>query len=65
MIRLVIENLRPKIEHRFIFICQQTHIDAYGLEDKLSAWAPVFEAITDAVTVVVKLPGALDDKFLL
>jgi quercetin dioxygenase-like cupin family protein len=24
-----------------------------------------FEALTDAVTVVVKLPGALDDKFLL
>ena len=27
--------------------------------------ATAFEAITDAVTVVVKLPGALDDKFLL
>ena len=45
MIRLVIENLRPKTEHRFIFICQQTHIDAYGLEDKLSAWAPACKII--------------------
>tara|TARA_B110000967_G_C18898615_1_gene572734 strand:- start:1299 stop:2036 length:738 start_codon:yes stop_codon:yes gene_type:complete len=40
MIRLVIENLRPKTEHRFIFICQQAHIDAYGLVEKLGAWAP-------------------------
>ena len=45
MIRLVIENLRPKIDHRFIFICQQTHIDAYELEDKLSAWAPACKII--------------------
>ena len=40
MIRLVIENLRPEVEHRFIFICQQAHVDTYGLQDKLSAWAP-------------------------
>ena len=40
MIRIVIENLRPKVPHRFIFICQKSHIEAYGLEEKLSAWAP-------------------------
>lgn len=40
MIRLVIENLRPATPHRFIFICQKAHIDAYGLTDKLSEWAP-------------------------
>lgn len=40
MIRLVIENLRPKCPHRFIFICQRTHVTAYGLEEKLAAWAP-------------------------
>jgi len=27
--------------------------------------ATAFQALTDAVTVVVKVPGALDDKFLL
>tara|TARA_B110000967_G_C18886343_1_gene564221 strand:+ start:752 stop:1072 length:321 start_codon:yes stop_codon:yes gene_type:complete len=27
--------------------------------------ATAFEALTDAITVVVKLPGALNDKFLL
>lgn len=45
MIRLVIENLRPSTAHRFIFICQQSHIDAYGLKSKLSAWAPGCEII--------------------
>jgi dTDP-glucose pyrophosphorylase len=40
MIRIVIENLRPSIEHRFIFICQQEHIDNYGLAVKLVSWAP-------------------------
>lgn len=45
MIRLVIENLRPSIPHRFIFICQQAHIKTYGLTEKLSAWAPGCEII--------------------
>ena len=39
MIRLVIENLRPKCEHRFIFICQEAHLQAYQLAPKLSDWA--------------------------
>jgi len=38
MIRLVIENMRPAQAHRFIFICQQSHVAAYGLEDKLARW---------------------------
>lgn len=38
MIRLVIENMRPAQPHRFIFICQQAHVAAYGLQDKLSQW---------------------------
>lgn len=40
MIRIVIENLRPSIAHRFIFICQQEHIDDYDLAVKLDSWAP-------------------------
>lgn len=39
MIQLVIENLRPKMEHRFIFICRQQHIDKYGLAEKLQDWS--------------------------
>jgi dTDP-glucose pyrophosphorylase len=40
MLRLVIENLRPNRLHRFTFICQKAHDEAYGLEAMLSAWAP-------------------------
>jgi NDP-sugar pyrophosphorylase family protein len=40
MIKVVINNLRPTREHRFIFICQRSHVAAYGLKEKLSAWAP-------------------------
>jgi dTDP-glucose pyrophosphorylase len=45
MIRLVIENLRPKQEHRFIFICQRAHIQTYDLAVKLKRWAPRSEVI--------------------
>ena len=38
MIQLVIENLRPARQHRFTFICQNAHIDAYGLREKLKQW---------------------------
>lgn len=40
MIKVVINNLRPNILHRFIFICQQAHIDKYKLDEKLVEWAP-------------------------
>src|SRR5579885_189240 len=40
MIKLVIENLRPETPHRFIFICQRAHVEAYDLASKLSQWAP-------------------------
>ena len=40
MVHVVIKNIRPTCEHRFIFICQQTHIDTYGLKEVLSEWAP-------------------------
>lgn len=40
MIQVVIENLRPHLPHRFTFICQQQHLDQYGLGQKLRAWAP-------------------------
>lgn len=40
MIEVVINNLRPQIEHRFIFICQQQHLIDYELEKKLKFWAP-------------------------
>ena len=40
MIQVVINNVQPKCDHRFIFICQQEHIDEYNLEERLRGWAP-------------------------
>ena len=40
MIRLVIENVRPALPHRFVFICQNAHIQEFGLREKLQEWAP-------------------------
>lgn len=40
MIEVVVNNLRPSCPHRFIFICQKAHIEAYRLTDKLNVIAP-------------------------
>ena len=40
MIKVVIENLTPIQQHRFIFICQSAHLTKYGLREKLTYWAP-------------------------
>ncbi|QWD87328.1 glycosyltransferase family 2 protein [Polynucleobacter paludilacus] len=40
MIELVIDNLRPSKEHRFIFICQSEHIRNYPLRSLLEEKAP-------------------------
>ena len=39
MIQVVIHNLRPKCEHRFIFICLQEHLEKYQVDEKLKTWA--------------------------
>ncbi len=45
MIRLVIENIRPASPHRFVFIAQRAHDAAYGVAEKLRAWAPGCETV--------------------
>lgn len=35
MIQLVVENIRPKIQHRFIFIVQESHLTGFGLNSVL------------------------------
>ena len=45
MIRVVIENLRPSMPHRFIFICQKAHIAEHDLLSKASVWAPGSEIV--------------------
>lgn len=45
MIKVVIDNLTPQRDHNFIFICQAAHVEAYGLREKLSLWAPGCEIV--------------------
>ena len=45
MIELVINNLRPNQDHKFIFICQKDHVKEYDLSNFLKASAPGCEII--------------------
>lgn len=40
MIELVIDNLKPRCDHRFIFICQAEHLRNYALQNLLEVKAP-------------------------
>lgn len=40
MIEVVVNNLKPECEHRFIFVCQQEHLDKYEYEKQLNRIAP-------------------------
>ena len=40
MIELVIDNLKPRCDHRFIFICQAEHLHDYPLQNLLETKAP-------------------------
>ena len=51
MIRLVIQNLRPDCDHRFIFLCLEEHVKTYKVDQSLRAWSPNCEIVlVDAVT---------------
>lgn len=40
MIEYVIENIRPKEEYRFLFLCLSEHLQKFGLESKLRSIEP-------------------------
>lgn len=51
MIQVVVENLLPDIDHRFIFVCQNKHIQEYNLIKFLKSLAKNVEIIgIDGVT---------------
>lgn len=67
MIKVVIDNLTPAREHRFIFICQAAHVGAYGLKDKLREWAPgcaivQLDGLTDGAACTVYAARELIDS---
>lgn len=46
MIEYVVRNLTPNCEHRFIFICQEEHLEKYSLERKLKKVSPGCKILT-------------------
>jgi len=46
MIEYVTKNLTPQIEHRFIYICQEEHLEKYQLEKYLRQIAPNCVVVT-------------------
>lgn len=67
MIDVVVENLKPKVAHRFIFICLHDHIDRYGLIAHLEAIAPgclivAVDGVTEGAACTVLLARDLIDN---
>ncbi|KGD74881.1 glycosyl transferase family 2 [Tatumella morbirosei] len=67
MIEVVVNNLRPVTAHRFIFICQSSHVREYKLEQILQHIAPgaiivPVEGITEGAACTVLAAKALIDN---
>jgi NDP-sugar pyrophosphorylase family protein len=51
MVDVVVENLRPSRDHRFIFLCLAEHLEEYEVAQSLRDWAPGCEIVSvDSVT---------------
>ena len=46
MIEIVVGNLLPSCDHRYIFICQREHYERYALKETLGNIAPGCEVVT-------------------
>lgn len=65
MIEYVVNNIRPKCEHRFIFICQEEHLEKYGLQWKLTQIAPGCVVVTiDHITEGAACTVLLAEKYI-
>jgi NDP-sugar pyrophosphorylase family protein len=67
MIQVVIENLKPDEPHRFIFVCQRSHVKTYELGDKLAKWAQnsvlvEIEGLTEGAACTVLAAKSLIDN---
>lgn len=67
MIRLVIDNIRPHVPHRFIFVCQRAHEAEYGLRAQLQEWAPgcavvLLDGLTEGAACTVLAARSLIDS---
>lgn len=66
MVKRVIDNLRPRTEHRFIFLCLEEHVNRYGIDQTLRNWEPsceivVVDKVTEGAACTVLLASSLID----
>lgn len=65
MIEYVTENIRPKREHRFIYICQQEHLEKFDLRHTLERMAPGCAVVAvDHITEGAACTVLLAEKFI-
>lgn len=65
MIEYVTENIRPKREHRFIYICQQEHLEKFDLRRTLERMVPGCAVVTvDHITEGAACTVLLAEKYI-
>lgn len=65
MIEVVTRNIAPKCVHRFIYICQQEHLEKYGLAERLEALSPNCATVTvDHITEGAACTVLLAEKYI-
>lgn len=65
MIEVVTNNISPRCEHRFIYICQEEHLNKYNLSDELERMSPGCRIITiDHITEGAACTVLLSEKYI-
>lgn len=65
MIEVVTRNIAPKCDHRFIYICQQEHLEKYALAERLEKISPNCEIVTvDHITEGAACTVLLAEKYI-
>lgn len=65
MIEYVTRNIRPACAHRFIYICQQEHLEQYRLASELERMAPGSAVVTvDHITEGAACTVLLAEKYI-
>lgn len=67
MIRWVIKNLTPRVDHKFVFVAQAQHVETYNFLEELHDWAPGASVIqlngitTGAAATVLAAKSIIDN----
>lgn len=65
MIEYVTKNIKPNCEHRFIYICQQEHLEKFNLGEKLKEMSSNCEIVTvDRITEGAACTVLLAEKYI-